>query len=194
MESLVSTPKSSASAVCATLIDYRMEPEIRSKEEGACKTGSFLFSAYPDGSPVTFSSSGHIALVFVLEGCVVFDFPFQKQILREGNLMAVDKRLMNDCSCEKGTTLMEYTPSEKFIRYLDLCKNAFRKSHSSIVPILTPVKEWINALLKILARGEEYSEDFWQTKRKELAFLLMNYPKDQLGEMYAALYACYKKR
>ncbi len=163
-------------------------------EKEVLHNGFFTFSIYPEGGAATFSTLDNTTILFVLEGTATFDFPFQKQILREGNLMAIDKRLMNDCSCEKGTTLMEYTPSEKFIRYLDLCKNAFRKPHSSIVPILTPVKEWINTLLKILARGEEYSEDFWQTKRKELAFLLMDYPKDQLGEMYAALYACYKKR
>ena len=108
--------------------------------------------------------------------------------------MAVDKRFLQICSCCGNSRLMEYPPTEEFVRYLDLCKTAFRKPYSSTVPILPPVKKWIEALLKILAQGEEYSEDFWQTKRKELAFLLMDYPKDQLGEMYAALYACYKNR
>lgn len=163
-------------------------------EKGVLRDGFFTFSSYPDGGSATFSTSDNTVIIFVLEGTAAFDFPFQKQNLKEGYLMAVDKHLLNGCSCGNGTILIEYTPSEKFIRYLDLCKTAFRKPYSSIVPILPSVRQWIGELAGILGRAEEYPEDFWQTKRKELAFLLMDYPKEQLGEMYAALYACYKKR
>lgn len=171
-----------------------MNSEMQAKRMAPPGGNYFLFSEYPDGGAAVFSTPDNTVIIFVLEGTAIFDFPFQKQILKKGYLMAIDKHLLNGCSCGKNTILIEYTPSEKFIRYLDLCKTAFRKPCSSIVPILPPVRQWIEELAGILGRTEKYTEDFWHTKRMELAFLLMDYPKEQLGEMYAALYACYKKR
>lgn len=169
-----------------------MDPEIHLQGKGIPGKGPFLFSAYPDGGPVTFSSSGHIALVFVLEGCAVFDFPFQKQILRQDELTAVDKRLLKGCSCHGNSALMEYLPQQDFARYLELGKTAFRRPYSGAVPILPPVKQWIRSLFEVYAADEEQPEGFWHAKREELTSLLLGYPEKQLGELYAAFYACYK--
>lgn len=153
----------------------------------------FAFTVYHPEDRVFFPESGRVVIIAVLEGSVDLYFPAYYQRVENGYLTVLDRNTLVRGVCNKDSFLLEYTPSDQLVYYLDKCHFAFHKPCLSNIPIRPDLKQWIDSLITSFENDpSDLSQPQSQAMRKKLAELMLNYPQELLEELYVALTACYK--
>lgn len=168
-------------------MDYLSLFNGRDRIEG----GPFTLVAHRRGGEVSdFFGQSEYLMIFCLQGAMKFSLTFRTVLLEAGGLVVIDKRSMRSCRCRPDTVLLKYATHGKLAAYMDDCSRAFDTPATTVIPIREPLAAWIESLARQLASGEPAGQADYTVRRRELAHLLLEYPRSELEELFIPLFAC----
>lgn len=128
-------------------------------------------------------------LIFVLQGSVKILFSGEREWLTEGQLAVIHRTKLQKIECTENTIILKYCPPKKLESYLKQCRRVFSKECSTPVPILPPMEEWIDGLMKELGTTHEEQQIECCAYESRLNEIIIQYPRNCLGELYVPFFA-----
>lgn len=128
-------------------------------------------------------------LIFVLQGAVKMLFLAESEWLSEGQLAVIHRTKLQKVECSANTIILKYCPTKKLEYYFKQCRIAFNKECSTPVPILPPMAEWIDCLMKELSTTCQEQQIECCAYESRLNEIIVQYPRNCLGELYVPFFA-----
>lgn len=152
---------------------------------------NFRCRHYPRSGATELVSRSRYPMLFVLQGELDLHFKYDRQIVTAGNLVVIDTDMLTEFRPASDTVVLIYRPSLRLADLFSQCSRIYETPVSEIVSILPPLQVWIDNLLAEHLQGKVWIDDQADRQRRELAhIMMMDYPRRQLGELYAAFSAC----
>lgn len=130
-------------------------------------------------------------MLFVLQGALEMRFKYDLYAIAAGNLTVIEAKALTQYCVAPDTIVLVYRPP---LRLEMIFKQYILVSQTPIsegIPILPPLQVWIDRLLNEHVQGRVWCDDQAHDQRRELARIMtLEYPRRQLGELYAAFSAC----
>jgi hypothetical protein len=155
--------------------------------------GNFRYFHYHNAGRILPQWECRYPMLFVLQGMLVMDFSLRHICIAADYFAVLDIEELQSYSCADNTIVVEYMPPVKLSGYFSTCSCAFRTPISTIVPILSPLREWIDSLLQSMAQGR-ITDLSAPNCSNDLTDCLLKYPVDILGELYVPFYANFSSR
>lgn len=155
--------------------------------------GAFSCMIYRAEGMLVLPEEESYPLIFVLQGSVKMFFSTQSNWLTEGQLAAIHRTRLKKIECTENTIILKYRPTSKLEYYFEQCRIAFNKEYTSPVPILPPMTEWIDSLMKEFSTARQAQEIDYGTYESRLSEIISQYPHNCLGEIYVPFFA-YRQR
>ena len=159
------------------------------KNSDTLQAGDFRASLYRGGS-TRFEGECTHPMLFVLQGEVKMRFHNTSTTVKEGNFLIIDRASLREAESTPDTVVLKYTPPTKLSRFFVSCCSAFNQTCTTPAPILQPLWDWIQTLIGEIAAGQPMDTDTCCTHRRNLAKVIIQYPRSLLGEIYVPFYAC----
>lgn len=152
---------------------------------------NFCCLYYRDGGVTQLIYRSTNPMLFVLQGELQMHSKYHTCIAEAGNMVVLDATVLDSLCVAQDTIVLVYCPPRRLEMLFNQCSKVYDAPFSEIVPILPSLKEWIEKLLTEHLQGKVWLYEQAHAQRRELAHILIyNYPRRQLGEMYAAFSAC----
>ena len=129
-------------------------------------------------------------MLFLLQGALEMRFRFNKCHIDAGELVVIDREDLAEYRPSREAVVLIYTPSQRLSEVFGQCCRVYETPFSQVVPILPHLAEWIGVLLEQSACGIRRTGEEAHGQRRELARILMSYPRKVLGELSTAFSAC----
>lgn len=130
-------------------------------------------------------------MLFVLQGGVEMHFKYDRCTVAAGNWVVIDVKMLTQYIVAEDTIVLGYRPPIRLEMIFKQCSLIYQTPASEVVPILPSLQIWIDRLLVEHTQGKVWIAQEAHQQRRELAHIMMlEYPRRQLGELYAAFSAC----
>lgn len=152
---------------------------------------NFRCRCYRAGGATQLLCRSRYPMLFVLQGGLDMRFKYDACSVEAGNLVVIDVQALTEFRTEPDTVLLIYRPPIRLADLFAQCSHTYEADFLQIVPILAPLQTWIDKLLTEHLQGKMWQDDPAHEQRRELVHIMMlDYPRRQLGELYAAFSTC----